>query len=107
VAEETGVAQAVRNAYHRAWGEPARTAVFERGGLKIEVFKWTPESSPEGVLLYATLGASDPSITVDSHRVEYMIGLMPERDSIASHLAGKDFGTSTPMLTRRSFARAG
>jgi hypothetical protein len=82
---EASVDEAVRDAYRRRWGEPAREAVFERAGHKIRVFKWTPESSQEGVFLYATLGAS--TIADEAHRVEYLMGLMPERDSIASHLA--------------------
>jgi hypothetical protein len=84
---EASVDETVRDAYRRLWGEPAREAVFERAGHKIRVFKWTPESSQEGVFLYATLGASDRSITDEAHRVEYLMGLMPERDYVASHLA--------------------
>jgi hypothetical protein len=54
-----------------------------------EVLKWDGATTGEGVTLYTTLGASDQPM--DSahigHRVEFFIGLRPERDQIASPLA--------------------
>jgi hypothetical protein len=65
----------------------------------IRILKWTPAQSGEGVFLYATLGASAPRISGGTHRVEYFVGLTPERDEVASPLAGlalyaHDFDTS-------------
>lgn len=83
------VVNAVRDLYRAHWGEPSRRAPFEVGELSIEVYKWAADANPEGVALYATIGASawplagrDPN-----HRVEFFLGLAPERDDVASALA--------------------
>lgn len=80
---------AVRDLYVARWGEPSRNARFEVGGLEVEVFKWNAEINPEGVNLYATIGASArPMAGRDSnHRVEFFVGLLPAKDEIASPLA--------------------
>lgn len=47
------------------------------------------DANPEGVALYATLGASArPMVGRDANlRVEIFLGLVPERDEVASPLA--------------------
>ena len=81
---------AVRDAYRARWGDPCREAAFRTGGHKVEVYKWDAASNGQGVDLYATLGASaeDMPGAEPGHRVEYLVGLQPGRDEIASALAG-------------------
>lgn len=81
--------QVVRDAYAELWGAPSRTAEFQIGELVISIEKWAAEANPEGVALYATLGSSRHSIAGwdPSHRVEFILGLHPERDEVASALA--------------------
>jgi len=83
------VTDAVRDLYRAHWGEPSRQARFEVGEFDIEVYKWAADANPEGVALYATIGASArPMAGRDpSHRVEFFLGLVPERDDVASALA--------------------
>jgi hypothetical protein len=83
------VTEAVRDLYRAHWGEPMRQASFEVGERKIEVSKWAADATLEGVALYATIGASArPMAGCDpKHRVEFFVGLVPERDEVASALA--------------------
>lgn len=83
------VIDAVRDLYRVHWGGPSRQARFEVGEFNIEVLKWAADANPEGVALYATLGASArPMAGRDpNHRVEFFLGLVPERDDVASALA--------------------
>jgi len=83
------VTEAVRDLYRAHWGEPSRRARFEVGEFSIEVYKWAADANPEGVALYATVGASEqPMAGHDpNHRVEFFVGLVPERDDVASALA--------------------
>lgn len=83
------VVEAVRDLYRAHWGEPSRRARFEIGESAIEIFKWAANANPEGVALYATLGASAHSMVGrdPNHRVEFFLGLVPERDEVASALA--------------------
>jgi hypothetical protein len=81
--------EAIREAYRQRWGEPTRRAAFRKGDLVAEVEKWSADANPDGVTLYATLGASrhgqsggDPN-----HRCEFLLGLVPEKDDVASALA--------------------
>lgn len=80
---------AVPDLYRAHWGEPSRQARFEVGEFDIEVFKWAADANPEGVGLYATVCASSrPMVGGDpNHRVESFLGLVPERDDVASALA--------------------
>ncbi len=57
--------------------------------MKIEIYKWDESTTAEGVALYCTLGASTCPIKDNdpSHRVEFFIGLIPARDTIASAFA--------------------
>lgn len=75
--------------YLSQWGRPSRRARFETRQETIEIWKWAPEISAQGVAIYATVGASVwPVPKLDPlHRTEYFIGLLPERDEIASPLA--------------------
>ncbi len=75
--------------YLAKWGAPSRNARFEVDGLEIEIFKWNADANPEGVNLYATMGAS-ARVMADrdpDHRVEFFVGLMPAKDDVASPLA--------------------
>ena len=80
---------AVRRHYRSKWGEPARQAEFRVAGLLAEILKWDASVTGEGVTLYTTVGASDRPIDADraDHRIEFFVGLRPERDEIASALA--------------------
>ena len=55
----------------------------------MEIYKWDAAANGEGVDLYLTLGASaeDMPGTEPGHRVEYLVGLQPGRDDVASPLA--------------------
>ena len=79
----------VRDFYVTRWGEPSRTTTFGVADLTVEVFKWNADANPEGVNLYATVGASArPMAGRDqNHRVEFFVGLLPAKDEIASPLA--------------------
>lgn len=79
---------AVRDLYRAHWGEPSRQARFEVDEFDIEVYKWAADANPEGVALYATAGAnSRPMVGRDAnHRVEFFLGLVPERDDVDSAL---------------------
>jgi hypothetical protein len=83
------IIDAVRDLYRARWGEPSRQARFDVGEFGIEILKWAAASSPEGVALYATVGASAwPLVGRDpNHRIEFFVGLLPEEDGIASALA--------------------
>jgi hypothetical protein len=79
----------VRDHYQARWGEPTRRARFDVGEFTIEVLKWDVGSSPEGVALYATVGASSWPLTGrdPAHRIEFFVGLLPEQDGIVSSFA--------------------
>jgi Suppressor of fused protein (SUFU) len=83
------ITEAVRSWYRTKWGEPSRTANFRVGGLEVDVLKWRPDVTLEGVHLYATSGSSARSMPgADSkHRIEFILGLQPARDEVASPLA--------------------
>jgi suppressor of fused protein SUFU len=83
------LADAVRDLYRARWGEPTRQAHFEVEEFAIDVLKWDADTNPEGVTVYATVGASArplPGRDPD-HRVEFFVGLLPAQDAIASPLA--------------------
>lgn len=83
------ILEAVRDLYVARWGEPARTANFQVGEFAVDVYKWSAETTPEGVNLYATVGASArPMVGRDPlHRTEFFTGLLPAMDAVASPLA--------------------
>ncbi|MFL5863686.1 MAG: suppressor of fused domain protein [Solirubrobacteraceae bacterium] len=83
------LADDIRDLYRAWWGQPARRAHFEVDGFAIDVLKWDADTNPQGVTLYASVGASDrPLPGRDSgHRVEFFVGLLPAQDGIASPLA--------------------
>jgi len=74
--------------YQSLWGDPDRAAQFTRDDREVRVFKWTPEQTGEGVTLYTTVGISDQPIgpAAPSHRVEVILGLLPEDDRIVRPL---------------------
>lgn len=81
----------VRSHYRRTWGEPTEVFTF-RGvvaGL-VEVWKWSEDSTPEGVVFYATIGASERPMrgVSELHRVEYFMPLLPADDAAAEVMAG-------------------
>jgi suppressor of fused protein SUFU len=74
--------------YVDLWGRPSREAEFEIAGHGIEVYKWDADSNPQGVAMYATLGASvAPAPDSPTHRNEFYVGLLPENDDVAWPLA--------------------
>ena len=75
--------------YERNWGPPSRRASFSHDTGSIRVFKWSADRTSEGVALYATIGASDRIVDHRhrDHRVEYILGLLPEQDDAASPLS--------------------
>ena len=75
--------------YETQFGVPSRRARFDVDNHRMEICKWSAESSGEGVAIYATLGASGrpPHALPTTHRHEYFIGLNPERDDVARALA--------------------
>lgn len=85
----TDPVQVIRDAYAELWGSPSRKAEFRKGDLVIEIEKWPADTNPQGVALYATLGSSRYTVVGwdPSHRVEFILGLLPERDEVASALA--------------------
>jgi Suppressor of fused protein (SUFU). len=83
------IRQFVHQCYRSKWGQPARRAEFRVDGLVAEVLKWDRPATGEGVILYTTVGASDYAMEAahPGHRVEFFLGLLPEKDEIASALA--------------------
>jgi hypothetical protein len=79
----------VRDYYISRWGTPSRQARFEVQRFQIEVYKWNEERISEGVTLYATLGASTHPVRgfETTHRFEFILGITPGHDEIASPLA--------------------
>lgn len=82
------VADAVRDLYRARWDEPSRHR-FDVGEFEIEILKWDAAATPEGVAVYATVGASAWPLAGrgPNHRIEFFVGLLPEQDGIASALA--------------------
>ena len=80
-------ADLVRDYYEAKWGPPDREARFEAFGHKMEVYKWMPDATGEGVAIYVTNGASASRVLSDSHRVEFFVGFRPEFDDIAPALS--------------------
>lgn len=83
------LSRAVEDLYEANWGRPSSRARFEVEGLSIEVLTWRPAENPEGVALYATVGASEKTLPGhdSTHRMEFFIGLLPGRDEVAGPLA--------------------
>lgn len=83
------ISGSVRDGYLARWGEPSRTATFRVAGLDAEILKWKAEANPEGVNIYATIGASVHPMAgrEPNHRVEFFLGLLPGKDDVASPLA--------------------
>jgi hypothetical protein len=82
--------EAIEAHYVACLGHPGRRARFRTGDRVIEILKWNADANPQGVALYATLGGSDqpPSTGADpTHRSEFVLGLLPEEDAVASALA--------------------
>jgi hypothetical protein len=72
------------------WGDPTKTAEFEVQGLSIEIWKWAAEATGEGVDIYVTVGASDAvleDVGEPRHGAEFMLGLNPGPDAVASSFA--------------------
>lgn len=86
---DVDVVDAVRHHYVRLWGKPSRVAEFATHDEHVEVHKWDKARTSQGVTVYASLGASaaDMPGTDHGHRVEYLVGLQPGQDDIASELA--------------------
>lgn len=50
------ILEAVLDLYAARWGEPARTVNFQVGEFSGDIDKWSAETTPEGLNLYATVG---------------------------------------------------
>ena len=87
--------------YKAAWGQPSRTADFERDGYRLQVFKWSANQNPEGVNLYATSGLSAYALAHRDlrHRIELYVGLEPAVDDVARSLALLALVTLVDKLT--------
>lgn len=87
--------------YKAAWGQPSRTADFDRDGYRLQVFKWSASQNPEGVTLYATCGLSAYALAHRDlrHRIELYVGLEPAVDDVARSLALLALVTLVDKLT--------
>jgi hypothetical protein len=82
-------------------------AAFRVAGLEVEVYKWDATATAEGVVLYATIGASAyPMAGRDpEHRMEYFLGLLPPQDAVASPLAALSLRPGTAHVSCLSTGR--
>ena len=80
---------AIRNLYLARWGNPSRQGRFDVVDVPVDVYKWDASPDTLGVALYATVGASEfaPPGHHPTHRVEFLIGLLPPKDEVAKPLA--------------------
>ncbi|MBK5571811.1 suppressor of fused domain protein [Ensifer sp. SSB1] len=85
--------------YEKLYGRPDRTARFALAdGRSILIYKWSEESSKEGVTLYATDGVRE-LLKDGSDACEFYIGLRPEVDDVVEAIAEAAFdgnGTGVP-----------
>jgi Suppressor of fused protein (SUFU) len=83
------IREVIRKHYVGRWAEPSRCAEFRRDSRTVEVYKWDPQQTDEGLVLYATLGGSERPVGPLSpeHRVELFTRLLPEEDNIARYLS--------------------
>lgn len=81
--------QDIESFYSEQWGSPVREAVFEKGDVRLRLFKWSSSSATGGVNIYATVGANDFTEYDDQmgHSQEFFLGFSPECDDIAWPLA--------------------
>jgi hypothetical protein len=75
--------------YEAKWGPASRRAQFDVRGLPIRVLVWDSDRNPEGVFLYATVGASRRPVgeTKSGHRFELFAGVLPNEPNLAGALA--------------------
>jgi hypothetical protein len=66
------------------WGKPDRYARFETESILVEVLKYDPQTTKEGVVIYAT-ATSGPSPS--GHLSEFILGLDVAHDDVADPLA--------------------
>jgi len=81
--------ETVRDTCRALWGKPSRSVKFTEGQYAVEVLKWDPKSTPDGLALYLTVGASAwplPGGPPD-RRIEFFTSMLPARDEIADPLA--------------------
>lgn len=77
----------VLNNYLAMYGEPTRKAKYKSSdGKTIQIFKWDEDQTDEGVVMYATLGASFILGDIEES-CEFFIGLTPNADDISDALA--------------------
>lgn len=80
----------VERQYLSRFGPPTESVSVPVSGVTIEVLKWDPLQTDQGVVLYATLGAAALPVSGSArslHRLELMLGLSSPRDSVAKALA--------------------
>ena len=75
--------------YEAEWGPASRRAHFDVRGLPIRVLVWDSDRNPEGVFLYATVGASrrPPGEAQSGHRFELFAGVLPNEPNLAGVLS--------------------
>jgi len=82
-------AETLRDTCRELWGKPSRSARFTVERRTVDVLRWDPNSTPDGLALYLTVGASEwpvPGGSAD-RRIEFVTSLLPARDEIAEPLA--------------------
>jgi len=87
--DSDGVYEAVRRQYREHWGQPSQRTQYEVDGTQVAVYKWAADAHPQGVAVYATVGASSRAVPGrgKSHRAEFFVGLLPEQDEVGRPLA--------------------
>lgn len=85
----------VKGHYARRWGSPTQSSAYEVDSQEIHIYKWDIHDTDEGVIMYATNGAS--GVEYDGHRVEFFTGMYPGPDEIAASLA---IISTFPLLSR-------
>jgi hypothetical protein len=75
--------------YEAEWGPSSRRAQFDVRGLPLRVLVWDADRNPEGVFLYATVGASRRPLGDSSsgHRFELFAGVIPDEPQLAKVLS--------------------
>jgi hypothetical protein len=84
-----GIDDAVTEHYVRELGDSFRRIEYDVRGMPITVMAWTPDNNPQGVHLYATVGASRRPLgeSQSGHRFELIGGALPNEPRLAHVLS--------------------
>jgi|GEM_PF-1281454 len=73
------------------WGDPVGRIKFDIERLSIQVWKWDAAVTGEGVDIYVTISAANTAPyngpAAADHRTEFLLGLRPGQDAVASPFA--------------------